>query len=94
MCGYIYIYIHTCIYIYNFFFCVASHFLTRGFPDGSDGKESVCNGGDGFSPWVGKILGKGSVYPLQYSCLENPMDRGTWQATVHAVSKSQTRLSD
>ena len=59
---------------------------------------SVCNAGD-----LGSILGSGrspemgNVYPLQYSCLGNPMDRGAsvdWQATVHGVAKSQTRLSD
>ena len=46
-----------------------------------------------FDPRVGKIPGGGHVYPLQYSCLENPMDRGAWQATVHTVAKSQTGLS-
>ena len=40
------------------------------------------------------IIGEGNGTPLQYSCLENPMDRGAWQATVHGVAKSQTRLSD
>ena len=40
------------------------------------------------NPWVGKIPGVGSGNPLQYSCLENPMDRGTWQATVHEVAES------
>ena len=44
----------------------------------------------GFDPWVGKIPGEGNGYPLQYSCLENSMDRGAWQATVHGVTKSQT----
>ena len=48
-----------------------------GFPGGSDDKESECNSGD----------------PLQYSCLENSMDRGTWQGTVHGIEKSWTRLS-
>ena len=43
---------------------------------------------------LGKSLGEGNGYPLQYPCLENPMDRGTWQATVHGVPKSQTQLSD
>ena len=47
-----------------------------------------------FDPWVGKIPGEGNGNPLQYSCLENPMDRGAWWATVHAVTKSQTQLSD
>ena len=43
--------------------------------------------------WVGKIPGEGNGNLLQYSGLENPMDRGTWQATVHGVAKSKTRLS-
>ena len=45
-----------------------------------------------FNPWVGKIPGEGNGNPLQYSCLEIPMDRGAWRATVHSVTKSQTRL--
>ena len=40
------------------------------------------------------VLGEGNGNPLQYSCLENPMDRGAWRATVHGVAKSRTRLSD
>ena len=46
-----------------------------------------------FNPWVGKILGEGNGNPLQYSCLENSMNRGTWQATVHGIAKDRTRLS-
>ena len=58
-------------------------------------KASACNVGDRFDPWVGKISpGEGNGSPLQYSCLENSMDGGAWQATVHGVEKSQTRLSD
>ena len=49
-----------------------------GFPGGSDGKESAYNAGEGFDPWVGKIPGEGNGNPLQYSCLENPMDGGAW----------------
>jgi len=45
----------------------------------------------GSIPGSEKYLGEGNGNPLQYSCLENPMDRGTWQATVHRVAKSQTR---
>ena len=49
----------------------------------------------GFDPWVGKIpLGGGNDNPLQYSCLENLMDRGAWWATVQSIAKSQTQLSD
>ena len=60
----------------------------------SVGKESACNAGDpGSIPGLGRSLGEGNGYPLQYSCLENPTGRGAWQATVHAVAKSRTRLS-
>ena len=48
----------------------------------------------GFNPWVGKIPWRGNGYPLQYSCLENPMDRGAWWAIVHGATKSWTRLSN
>ena len=67
----------------------------KGFPGGSDGKESACNAGDlGLITGFGRSHGEGKGYPLQYSCLENSMDRGAWQATVHGVTKSQTQLSD
>ena len=60
-----------------------------------DGKESACNAGVlGSIPGPGRSPRDGNGYPLQYSCLENSMDRGAWWATVHGVSKSQTRLSD
>ena len=67
-----------------------------GFPDNSDGdKESDCNAGDpGSSPGSGKSPGERNDNPLQYSCLENSMDRGAWQATVHGVTKSQTQLGN
>ena len=66
-----------------------------GFPGGSDSKESACNAGDPDSiPGSGRSPGEGNDYPLQYSCLENPMDREAWQATVHEITKSWTRLSD
>ena len=68
--------------------------LRLGFPGDSDGKESACNAGDlGSIPGSGRSPGEGNGYPLQYSCLENPMDRVAWQATVHGVTKSRTRLS-
>ena len=61
----------------------------HGFPGDSDGKESACNVGDrGSIPGLGRSPGEGNSYPLQYSCLENPMDRGSWRATVHGVAKS------
>ena len=65
------------------------------FPSGSDGKESICNAGDlGSIPGSGRSPGEGNGNPLQYSCLENLMDRGAWWATVHGVTKSRTWLSD
>ena len=65
------------------------------FPGGSDGKESACNAGDPDSiPGLGRSPGEGNGNPLQYSCLENPMDGGAWLATVHGVAKSWTQLSD
>ena len=64
------------------------------FPGDSEGKESACNAGDPSSiPGSGRSPGEGNGNPRQYSCLENPMDRGTWRVTVHRVAKSQTRLS-
>ena len=62
-----------------------------GFLGGSDSKESACNAGDpGSIPGSWRSPGEGLGNPLQYSCLENPMDRGAWQATLHVVTKSQT----
>ena len=66
-----------------------------GFPGGSDSKASACNPGDpGSVPGLGRSPGEGNGNPLQYSCLENSTDWGTWQATVHGVTKSLIRLSD
>ena len=65
-----------------------------GFPDGASGKEPTYqwrrHNSCGFYPWVGKIPWKGHGDPLQYSCLENPMYRGAWQATVHRIAESDT----
>ena len=59
-----------------------------GFPCSSIGKKSACNAGDlGSIPGSGRSPGEGNGNPLQYSCLENPMDKGTWQATVYEVTK-------
>ena len=69
--------------------------MNMGFPGGSDGKESACNAEDqGLTPGSGRSPGVGNGYPLQYSYLENPMDRGAWQATDHGVAKSWTRLGN
>ena len=66
-----------------------------GFPDGSVGKESTGNAGDsGSRPGLGRSPGGGHGNTLQYSCLENLMDRGAWWVTVHRVAKSWTQLSD
>ena len=65
-----------------------------GFPGGSDGKESACHVGDpGLIPGLGKFPAEGKGYPLQHSCLENSMDTGAWQATVHGIAKSWTWLT-
>ena len=65
-----------------------------GFPGGSDNKQSACNAGDlGSTPGSGRSPREENGYPLQYSCLENSMDRGAWQATVHGIAKSQAHLS-
>ena len=77
-------------------------FYRLAFPRSSGSKESACNAGDlGSIPGSGKSPGEGNGNPLQYSCLENPMDRGAWWATVHGVarighdlvSKSPSQLS-
>ena len=74
------------------------------FPGGSVGKESTCNAGvclqqsgtgdQGSISGSGRSPGGGNGNPLQYSCLENPMDRGAWWATVHGVAKSWTQFSN
>ena len=62
-----------------------------GLPGGSDSTESACNEGDpGSIPGSVRFPGEGNGYQFQYSCLENSMDGGAWQAAVHGVAKSQT----
>ena len=83
---------HTCL-------CLSApltgFMLKLGFPGGSDDKESACNMGDLTSiPGSGRSPGDGNGKLLQYPCLENSMDRGAWQATVHRVAKSEIWLSD
>ena len=64
--------------------------VQEGFPDSSVGKESTCDAGDaGLIPGSRRSPGKGTGNPLQYSFLENPMDRGAWRATVRGIAKSQ-----
>ena len=64
-----------------------------GFPGGSSGKEPTCNVEDaGWIFGLGRSPGVGNGNPLHYYCLENPMDKGGWQTTVHRVAKSRTQL--
>ena len=73
----------------------SSRCYCEGFSGGSDSKESACGAGEqGSIPGSGRSRGEGNGNPLQYSCLENPMGGGVWQATVYGVAKSRTRLSD
>ena len=69
-----------------------------GFPGGSNGKETACSieaiQSLGSIPGSGRSPREGNGNPLQYSCLENPTDKGAWQSMVHGVSKSRTWLSD
>ena len=66
------------------------HYLYIVFPGGSDGKESVCSVGDPCSiPGSGRSPGEGNGHPLQYSCLENSMDRGAWWAIIHEFAESE-----
>ena len=70
-----------------------------GFPGGTSGKEPACQRRRRKEMWVqipgsGRSSGGGHGNPLQYSCLENPMDRGAWQAMVYRVAKSRTRVHD
>ena len=84
-----------------FFQCIENKYKAflrgerRGFFGGSEGKASACNAGDlGLIPGSGRCPGDVNGNPLQYSCLENPMDGGAWWATVYGVTRSRTRLRD
>ena len=71
-----------------------AHFSFMDFPGGSDSKEFAYNLGDpGLISELGRSPGVGNGNPLQYSCLENSMDREAWQATVHGLAKRWTRLN-
>ena len=77
--------------IHAFTCCRILSALNDDFPGGSDGKVSAYNVGDlGSIPGLGRSPGEGNGNPLQYSCLENPLDEGAWWATVHGVAKSLT----
>ena len=76
--------------VYLYYIC-----FLKGFPCGSEVKESACNAGDpGSIHGLGRSPGEGNGNPFQYSYLENPMDRGAWLATVHGDAKSWTQLTD
>ena len=70
--------------------------IYTGFPGTTSSKEPTCQcrrcKRHGFDPWVRKIPRKRACNPLQYSCLENPLERGVWRATVHSVIQNQTKL--
>ena len=69
-------------------------YIYMGFPHGSVGKSSACNaGGPGSIPGLRRSPGEGNGNPLKYSCLENPMDRGAWQATVLGITRVQHDLA-
>ena len=70
---------------------IKRHFL---FPTGSDGKESTQCRRPRFDPWIRKIPWRWTDNPLQYSCLENYMNKEAWRAVVHWITKSETQLSD
>ena len=77
------------------YFTFTFTYSRTSLPGGSVVKNRLANAGDmGSIPGLGRSSGEGNGNPLQYSCLENPMDRGAWQATVHGVTKSQTQLSN
>ena len=77
---------------YYFFFSLFENNCFWSFPGDSDGKESACNAGS--ISGLGRSPGEGNGNLLQYSCLENPMDRRAWWVTVHEVAKSWAQLSD
>ena len=81
------------VWVQNVKYFNAGYNVLRGFPGGSVVKNLLAKAGDsGSVSGLGRSHGEGNGNPLQYSCLENPMDRGAWWATVHGVSKRQTRL--
>ena len=87
------IWVYWLILISIVFFDEASFGRISGFPGGAVVENPPANAGDtGVIPGLGRSPGEGNGHPLQYFCLENPMDREVWWATVHGVSKSWTRL--
>jgi len=95
VCGMVHVYICVCVCVVCVYVCMKVYGFKKKkkflIACGSDGKESTCNAGDlGSIPGSGRSPGEGNGSPLQYSCLENSMDRGPWWATVHGIEKSQT----
>ena len=96
---YMHVQVYVCMYV-CVSMCVILKLLNiiKGFPGGSVVKNPCANAEDardsGSVPGLGRLSSEGNCNPLQYSCLENPMDRGGWQAIVHRVTKSLTWLSD
>ena len=77
------------VQVLELFYCY--YFYYYWVPRGSDGKESACNAGElGSIPELGRSLGEGNGNPCQYSCLENPMERGAWHTTLLGIAKSRT----
>ena len=75
------------------FICLHLSYILLGFPGGLDSKESACNVRDpGLIPGLGRSPGEGNGNPLQYSCLENSVDRGAWQAIVHGDHKESDMI--
>ena len=69
--------------------------MKSGFPSGSEGKESACNTGNlGSIPRMGRFPGEKNGNPLQYSYLENSVNKGTWQSTFQGITKCRMQLSD
>ena len=87
----IYLALQVCVIVFTISFRLSSHIW---FPGGSDGKKSACSAGDlTLIPGLGRCPGERNGNPLQYSCLENSMERGAWWAIIHGVPKSRTWLS-
>ena len=82
---------NICVYVHTYTLMYIYVYIYMSFNDGSGSKESACNaGGTALIPGLERSPEGGHGNPLQYSCLEDPMDRGAWRATVHRVTKSQT----
>ena len=93
--GSLWCYCHSFVILSPKLYLFVSTMTRLGFPGGSVSKESASNAGDpGSIAGLGRSPGEGNGSPLQYSCLENLMDRGAWWATIHGVTKSRTQLSD